>query len=56
MDKILVKIALQKAEAYEKQGNKAKAGYWLDLAEQVEGVYNRIEKNGSLNEKFRSNE
>ena len=55
MDKILVTIALQRAETYEEQGDKVKTEYWLELAEGAERVYNKIEKTGGLNENFRSN-
>ena len=54
MDRIIISIALQRAEQYEKQGNKEKADHFLNLAAQAEEVYDRIEKNGGLNEQFRS--
>jgi len=35
---------LQKAEEYEKKGNKEKAQYFLELAERYEKVYKRIKE------------
>lgn len=41
--RILVEQALERAEEYEKQGNKERADYFLHLAEKAEEVYNKIE-------------
>lgn len=39
--KMLVELALKKAEKYEKEGNKAKAEYFLGLAEKAEEAYKK---------------
>ena len=48
--RILVEEALQKAEEYEKAGNKKKAIYFFELAERADKVYNKIEKDILKNE------
>jgi len=47
--RILVEIALQRAEEYEQQGNKERAQYFLELAEKAEEMYDKIER-GEKNE------
>lgn len=43
MKRTLVERALQKAEEYEKAGDKKKADYFFKLAERAEKVYDKIE-------------
>ena len=42
-NRTLVEKALQRAEEYEKQGNKKRANYFLDLAERADKVYDKLE-------------